>query len=144
MKVEIKIQRDITDAYAVIHTNKLTTEIAEAVEYLEKHNQFITAENKGCISVLNPNEIYMVRIENEKTIIYSAKEKYYSAKRLYQLEAILGTSFMKISKSSLINLKKIDFVEPSLGGMMGIVLKNGCKDYISRRYLPDFKKYLGI
>lgn len=144
MKVEIKIQNDISTPYAVIHTNQLTAEIAEAVEYLERQNRFITAENKGCISILDPSEIYMVRVENEKTIIYSEKDKYYSAKRLYQVEEMLGAGFMKISKSSVINLKKIDFVEPSFGGMMGIVLKNGCKDYISRRYLPDFKKYLGI
>ena len=30
------------------------------------------------------------------------------------------------------------------GGIMLLVLKNGCKDYISRKYLPAFKKYLGI
>ena len=144
MKVEIKIEKDITTAYAVIHTNELTTEISEAVQYLEKQNRFITAENKGNISILNPGEVYMVRVENEKTIIYTEKEKYYSTKRLYQIEEMLGAGFMKISKSSVINLKKIDFVEPSFGGMMGIVLKNGCKDYISRRCLPDFKKYLGL
>ena len=23
-------------------------------------------------------------------------------------------------------------------------LKNGCKDYVSRKYLPEFKKYLGL
>ena len=22
--------------------------------------------------------------------------------------------------------------------------KNGCKDYVSRKYLPEFKKYLGL
>ena len=144
MKVEIKIEKDITTAYAVIYTNELTTEISEAVQYLEKQNRFITAESKGNISILNPSEIHMVRVENEKTIIYTEKDKYYSTKRLYQIEEMLGAGFMKISKSAVINLKKIDFVEPSLGGMMGIVLKNGCKDYISRRYLPDFKKNLGL
>jgi len=27
---------------------------------------------------------------------------------------------------------------------MYIKLKNKCKDYISRKYLPEFKKYLGL
>ena len=92
----------------------------------------------------NPNEIYMVRVENEKTIIYSEKDKYYSTKRLYQLEEQLGKGFMKISKSTVINLSHIKCVEPSFKGMMNLVMKNGCKDYISRKYLPNFKKYLGI
>ncbi|RKJ31015.1 LytTR family transcriptional regulator, partial [bacterium 1XD42-8] len=32
----------------------------------------------------------------------------------------------------------------SFGGMMCLVMKNGCKDYVSRKYLPDLKRYLGI
>ena len=86
----------------------------------------------------------MVRIENERTIIYCQKDKYLSSKRLYQLEEQLGKGFMKISKSTIINLSHIKCVEPSFKGMMSLVMKNGCKEYISRKYLPDFKRYLGI
>lgn len=38
----------------------------------------------------------------------------------------------------------LDYVESTLGGLMLLVLKNGCKECISRKYLPAFKKYLGL
>ena len=51
---------------------------------------------------------------------------------------------MKISKTTLVNLQYIDGVEASFGGTMLLILKNGCKDYVSRKYLPSFKEYLGL
>ena len=144
MKVKLRISDEIQEPYAVIYSDSLTDEISRAVMFLENTGKLITAEENGRILILQPEEIFMVRIENERTIIYCQKDKYLSSKRLYQLEEQLGKGFMKISKSTIINLSHIKCVEPSFKGMMSLVMKNGCKDYISRKYLPNFKKYLGI
>lgn len=144
MKVKLRISDEIQEPYAVIYSDSLTDEISRAVMFLENTGKLITAEENGRILILQPEEIFMVRIENERTIIYCQKDKYLSSKRLYQLEEQLGKAFMKISKSTIINLSHIKCVEPSFKGMMSLVMKNGCKDYISRKYLPDFKRYLGI
>lgn len=144
LKVEIKISADIDEPYVVIYTNKITDEIQKLTASLEFDKSIITAMDNERIAILQPNEIYMIRIENEQAILYCDKKKYYSNRRLYDFESQLGKGFMRISKSTLINLEKIDSVEPSFNGMMCLLLKNGYKDYISRKYLPDFKKYLGI
>ena len=91
-----------------------------------------------------PEELYMVRVENEKTLVYTRDERYASGKRLYELETALGGDFLRINKSTLVNLRQLDYVEPTLGGLMLLVLKNGCRDHISRKYLPAFKQYLGL
>ena len=144
LKVELKISKEVKQPYAVIYSDSLTDEIASAVMYLENTGKIITGEDNGRIAVLQPSEIYMVRVENERTVIYGKDKKFVSPKRLYQLEEQLGNGFMKISKSTVINLSHIKCVEPSFKGMMSLVMKNGLKDWISRKYLPDFKKYLGI
>ena len=144
LKVELKISTEVKEPYAVIYSDSLTDEIASAVMYLENTGKIITGEDNGRIAVLQPSEIYMVRVENERTVIYGENKKFLSPKRLYQLEEQLGNGFMKISKSTVINLSHIKCVEPSFKGMMSLVMKNGLKDWISRKYLPDFKKYLGI
>ena len=144
LKVELKISKEVKEPYAVIYSDSLTDEIASAVMYLENTGKIITGEDNGRIAVLQPSEIYMVRVENERTVIYGENKKFLSPKRLYQLEQQLGNGFMKISKSTVINLSYIKCVEPSFKGMMSLVMKNGLKDWISRKYLPDFKKYLGI
>ena len=144
LKVELKISKEVKEPYAVIYSDSLTDEITSAVMYLENTGKIITGEDNGRIAVLQPSEIYMVRVENERTAIYGKDKKFLSPKRLYQLEQQLGNGFMKISKSTVINLSHIKCVEPSFKGMMSLVMKNGLKDWISRKYLPDFKKYLGI
>ena len=86
----------------------------------------------------------MVRVENEKTLVYTKDGQYACGKRLYELETALGGGFLRINKSTLVNLEQLDYVEPTLGGLMLLVLKNGCRDHISRKYLPAFKRYLGL
>jgi DNA-binding LytR/AlgR family response regulator len=105
----------------------------------------ITAlQNETNIVILQPKDIYMIRIEDKDTVIYGEKQKYRSRKRLYELADQLGKQFMQISKSTLVNLSYMDSIEPGFGGAVLLKMKNGSKDYVSRKYLPAFKKYLGL
>lgn len=144
MKVEIQISSDIEEPYAVIYSNKMTEEVQQIYEKIQSGSNVITAIDNEQIIILQPSEIYMLRMENEQLIVYCQQKKYVSGKRLYEMENLLGNKFMRISKSTIINLKKVASIEPSFNGTMLVVLKNGMKDYISRKYLPAFKKYLGL
>ena len=139
MKVRIEIT-DTNKPYAVIYTNKITPEVQQAVSLLDTKSELITANDDEKIIIIQPTEIYMIRIENSETIIYCENHKYRSKKRLYELLSLLGKDFIQISKSAVINLKQIDFVEPSFSGMMKLFLKNKQSEYISRKYLSEFKK----
>ena len=145
MKVEIKLTEQDHEPYAVLYAREITPAIRNAAMLLEQErpNVISVVDNERIIA-LQPEEIAMIRVENEKTSVYTKAKRYESGKRLYEFEEILGNSFMKISKSTVVNLKHIEYVEPTLGGLMLLVLKNGCKDHISRRYWPAFKKYLGL
>ena len=143
MNIRIEII-DTNKPYAVIYTNKITPEVQQAVSLLDTKSELIIANDDEKIIIIQPTEIYMIRIENSETIIYCENHKYRSKKRLYELLSLLGKDFIQISKSAVINLKQIDFVEPSFSGMMKLFLKNKQSEYISRKYLPEFKKCLGL
>ncbi len=144
MKVELQISADIDEPYIVIHTRKITPEINQLMELFQSSGNVITVTDNDQLIVLEPSEIYMLRMEDERLNVYCQQKKYVSGKRLYEMERLLGNGFMRISKSTLINLKQISRVESSFHGTMLVILKNGNKDYISRKYLPAFKHYLGI
>ena len=145
MKVNIDISAEYKEPFAVIHTDKVTDEIQRMIDIFSNSETPITAlQNEEDIVVLQPKDIYMVRVENGDTIIYGAKQKYRSRKRLYELADQLGKQFMQISKTTLINLSYMDSIEPGFSGTLLLKLKNGDKDYVSRKYLPEFKKYLGL
>ena len=145
MKVNIDISAEYKEPFAVIHTDKVTDEIQRMIDIFSNSETPVTAlQNEEDIVVLQPKDIYMVRIENGDTVIYGAKQKYRSRKRLYELADQLGKQFMQISKTTLINLSYMDSIEPGFSGTLLLKLKNGNKDYVSRKYLPEFKKYLGL
>lgn len=153
MKVDLFISRDIKEPYAEIHSDSLTDNIQKAMDLLENDNveeeydgnSSILAVKKGQdIVLLDFKDIYMIRVEDKQTKVYTENRNYLVKKPLYQIEENLNSDFVRISKSVIVNLRKIERVAPSLRGMMFIELKNGLKDNISRKYLSDFKKALDL
>lgn len=146
MKVNLFVSRDIEEPYADIHTNELTDNVSRAVSILESdESSDMVAVKKGSdIALLQMDEIFMFRVEDKQVKVYTENGEYLIKKPLYQVEENLNTDFVRISKTTVVNLKKIERVAPSLKGMMFIQLKNGLKDNISRKYLPDFKNALDL
>ena len=145
MKVTVDISAEYREPYAVIHTDKVTDEIQRMIDIFSTGDSPVTAlQNEEDLIILRPEQIYMVRVEDGDTVIYGEKEKFRSRKRLYELASQLGARFMQISKSTLVNLAYMDSIEPGFSGTLHLKLRNGCGDYVSRTYLPEFKKYLGL
>ena len=146
MKVNLFVSRDITEPHADIHTNELTGNVSKAISILEsdESSDMIAVKKGSEIALLELSEIYMFRVEDKQVNVYTQNNSYVVKKALYQVEESLNGDFVRISKTTIVNLKKIKRVAPSLKGMMFIELKNGLKDNISRKYLPDFKQALDL
>ena len=146
MKVNLFVSRDIEEPYADIHTNELTDNITKAMSILESEdsNDMLAVKKGSDIALLEFSDVYMFRVENKQVKVYTQSSEYLVKKPLYQVEESLGSDFVRISKTTIVNLKKVERVAPSLKGMMFIQLKNGLKDNISRKYLPDFKQALDL
>jgi len=146
MKVNLFVSKDIEEPHADIHTNELTDNITKAMSILESdESSDMLAVKKGSdIALLQFSEVYMLRVEDKQVKVYTENADYLIKKPLYQVEETLSSDFVRISKTTIVNLKKIERVAPSLKGMMFIQLKNGLKDNISRKYLPDFKNALDL
>lgn len=146
MKVNLFVSKDIEESYADIHTNELTDNISKAMSILESEdvNDMLAVKKGSDIALLEFSDIYMFRVEEKKVKVYTENDEYVIKKPLYQVEDSLGNDFVRISKTTIVNFKKIQRVAPSLRGMMFVQLKNGLKDNISRKYLPDFKQALNL
>lgn len=146
MKVNLFVSRDITEPYADIHTYELTDNVSKAMSILESEesNDMIAVKKGSDIALLELDDIFMFRVENKKVKVFTENDEFEIKKALYQVEEQLSKDFVRISKTTIINLRKVERVAPSLKGMMFIQLKNGLKDNISRKYLPDFKNALDL
>lgn len=144
LRVEVDISPDVTEPYAIVRTKEITEEIQKLISAFEKQGKVIATDERDRMMVLTVSEVYMVRVEDCLTVIYTRDKRYVTRKKLYEALDSFGKDFMQISKAAIVNLKYLDYVEPYFNGTMKLMLKNGCGEYISRKYLQDFKKYLGI
>lgn len=151
MKVELFVSKDYEEPHAQIYTDVLTDNVQKAILLLEDNDGDVDSNNsilpvkKGSdIVLLDFEDIYMIRVEEKKTKVYDSSNEYVIKKPLYKLENTLDSNFVRISKTTIVNLRKIERVAPSLKGMMFIELKNGLKDNISRKYLSEFKQALDL
>ena len=153
MKVQLFVSNDIEESHAEIYTDVLTDNIQKAMVLLEDEemveieddkNSILAVKKGKDIVILEFDDIYMFRVEDKQLKVFTEKNEYLLKKPLYQIEDDLDSNFVRISKSTIVNMRKIERVAPSLKGMMFISLKNGLKDNISRKYLPDFKNALGL
>lgn len=148
MKVECKISEDYKEPYAVLHINKMTETIAEIISMLEKENtnpQTLIAAKDRKTYFIKPDDISLIRTEGREIVCYDKlKNRYVLDKPLYELENILDTRFVRISKSAIVNINQINHVEAGFNGTMELVMKNGVTDYISRSFRKSFKERLGL
>lgn len=80
---------------------------------------------------------------DDRTFIYLSGDCYETSHKLYELEEILNERrFIRISKSVIVNLLKIECVKPALNGRYLCHLKNGEDVIISRKYVHEFKEKL--
>ena len=156
MKVQLFVSKDLEEPYAEIYTYVLTDNIQKAMVLIENENEeedkegindnnSILAVKKGQdIVLLDFEDIFLIRVEDKQTKVFTENKDYLIKKPLYQIEENLDSNFVRVSKTTIVNLRKIKRVAPSLRGMMFIELKNGLKDNISRKYLSDFKNALDL
>lgn len=94
---------------------------------------------------LSPKEIYYFEAVDNRIFACTVKETYEIHKKLYEIERDFEhTDFLRISKSMIVNASKIAYVKPVFNGRFEANLKNGEKIVISRQYVSELKKKIGI
>ena len=146
MQVEIRIDSACPEPKVVILTAAVTEEVNELVKKLSADAPHVISGMKdGKVEVLEPADLIRVYTRAGKIYAVTEKGEYVLRLRLYEVEQRLNPhQFVRISNSEIINLKKIDYFDPSFTGTICVKLRGGTVTYISRRYVPKVKAILGI
>lgn len=149
MKVEIRLDSKLTEPLAVISTAEITDEVNEAVRKLQETkdsgSDIITGFTDDRAEILSPEDIYRVYAENQKVLAVTDKGTFRLRMRLYQAEEKLaGRKFVRISNSEIINLNRTKNFDLSFAGTIQVKMKNGDTTFVSRRYVSEIKRILGI
>lgn len=146
MQIEIKIDENCTEPKITIVTNKVTDEVNEIMKKLAgEQTQMIAGFKDEQVTVLEPNQIYRIYASNGRVYAETELQKFVIRLRLYEVEQRLANnSFVRISNSEIINIKKVRGFDLSFTGTICVSLSNGTVTYVSRRYVTKIKQLLGI
>lgn len=146
MQVEIKIDDNCIEPKVIIITDKVTDEINDIINILSsKTPEVITGFYNDLAEILSPDDIIRIYAEDGKIFASVNSKEYILRQRLYELEEQLNKySFVRISNSEIINLKKVRNFDLSLSGTICVTLSDGTATYVSRRYVSKIKKVLGL
>ena len=146
MRIEIKIEEGCDEPKIVVVTKRVTDEINEIVKKLSGEQSQVIAGFRGeQVIVLEPNQIVRIYASNGKVYAEAENGTYFLRLRLYEMEHRLeNQSFVRISNSEIINLKKVEGFDLSFAGTICVSLSNETVTYVSRRYVAKIKQLLGI
>ena len=87
------------------------------------------------------SEIECITVLDGKTYAIDTKNRRYRLKqRLYELEAVLPPSFIRINKSALANEQMIERFAANFSGAVDAVFRGGYREYVSRRCFAQIKR----
>ncbi len=146
MKVEWKIQPGLEEPKVVIIAGAETAQLRQLAEHLAKLDLAPIPALEGERTVLLQREdILRFYADGKGVCAQTAKGIYPVRLRLYELEERLDSrTFVRISNSEIINLKKITALDLKLSGTIRITLEGGVVTYTSRRYVKKIKEALGL
>ena len=140
MKFKLIIDR-AKDEEVVVTAHNRTPLIDEIEALISKHTDRIPGYTEDDIKMLSVSEIECVTVLDGKTYAIDTKNHRYRLKqRLYELESVLPTSFIRINKSTLANEGRLDRFRVTVAGSVDAVFKCGYTEYVSRRCFAQIKR----
>ena len=137
-----QIGRD-RDEEIVIRCHELGDEVTAIINKLKKSETILLGTKDGETFRIAVKDVCYIESVDGKTFLYTNERVFESAHRLYELEELLKSRhFLRISKSMLVNLMKIQAIQPAFNGRFTAVLRSGEKVIISRNYVKALKAAL--
>ena len=137
MKVKLELDPDQKETEITIHAGQLTPEIERIYQQLQ-----MDSDHPDQIEGMMDNTSYYLSINDILFLAHTTRNAYFVKYKLYELENLLGGQFMRISKSTILNLDQIYAITKSISNCQ-IKFHDSYKTvYVSRRYYRDLNDRL--
>ncbi|MEK4427412.1 LytTR family DNA-binding domain-containing protein [Solibacillus sp. FSL K6-1523] len=146
MKIHLVINNELEETEIHIHAKEYNEQIEQLMRQLQSTqvSKMIDGYLKQEIHMLKIDEIYSIYADGSKVYLQTEEQEFEAKKKLYELEEQFAKDFVRVNKSTLINLNKIASIQLATIGTTQVLLDNGVSIHISRKYLKELKVQLGI
>jgi DNA-binding LytR/AlgR family response regulator len=145
MKIIIEECKPEEEEQIIIRCKELDENILKLLSELKMGQKKLAGIKDGNITMIDPANVYYFEGVDNKVFLYSKQNVYETKLKLYEIEdEYENTNFFRASKSVILNVTKIKSISPAYSGRFEALLFNGEKVVISRQYVPELKKKLGL
>ena len=126
-----------------IHCYKISDEVREIIAFVKSRQGQLTGTADERQYEIAVSDVFYIESVDNRNFIYTKDKVYETRQKLYELEEMLKEKrFLRVSKSTLLNLMKVSSIKPALNSRFTAVLFSGEQIVISRKYVPALKKTL--
>ena len=126
---------------ATVHAPSALTEKIQQLVQEYTGTDRVAAWLEDDIQMLPFSKIVCITVLEGKTLAVDRNGKKYRLKqRLYELEAVLPPSFIRINKSAIANEQQIERFAANFSGAVDAVFRGGYREYVSRRCFAEIKR----
>ena len=145
----MKITIDKNELYSIpeiiVKCKKIDEVLQDIISYIGIADKNMIGEVEGEIFFIPLNSILYFESVDKNVYIYTDKQVYRSSAKLYILEEqLVDTYFARVSKTTILNLKKLNSVKSAKNAKLEGTLINKERVLISRQYVSEIKKRLGV
>lgn len=144
IRIVIEKPQDGEEEQIIVKCYNINSELLSVLNKIKTQGNLLIAYIGNEIHRVNPLEIFYIESVDNKTFLYCENKVYEVKQKLYEFEELAMHDFLRISKSTIINLSKIKSLVPLVSGRLEAVLSNGERVIISRQYVIELKKTFGI
>jgi DNA-binding LytR/AlgR family response regulator len=142
MKVHLKVNPKVLETTIEIQCKEISSEVKAIERFLSLYDLPLTGKKDGRFYNLLVKDIYYIDAMDHDVFIYTKNDIYETSQKLYQLEEVYSSIFLRINKNTLVNPKMIHSFKSSLNGRMEAELINKDRLIISRMYVRRIKEVL--
>ena len=145
MKIVIKQDDSVGETEITVVCRQIDAEIEQILSAVSLIGNTVAGVRGDETCFIPLKEILYFESVDNKVFFYTDGETYETTVKLYQLEEKLQNSkFARISKSVLANLNRFHSIRPEKNSRLTATLMNGEKLVVSRQYIGEIKKKLGV
>ena len=144
MKVTVDKDPKYVDPEIIVRCQELNDTLQDIISYIDISDRII-GEYEGEFCFIPTKDILYFESVDKAIFIYTREKVYKASARLYTFEEQLkNTYFQRISKSTILNLRKLRSVKNGKNYTLVGTLFNDEKILISRHYVQKIKEKLGV
>lgn len=147
VKIKITIENipEGIEPEVIIRCNEVDDSLLQLIDSIKSASKKLVGVTDMQMHIINPKDVFYFESVDNKVFIYCQAKVFESRLKLYEIEKVYENwDFFRASKSTILNITKIDSVKPVFYGRFEALLQNGEKVFISRQYVPVLRKKLGL